>query len=1344
MRTFKINKQIFIIISLIAVILSSFSFFNDSYNKGEAFSACKSVGSFVGTNEIESDISGIANPDAGGRKWTAEELFRGSVAFTSFYGEGKSNWFFAEKLNRGESKEGWTSDVQTRLEASRGYNCGAGGMDWAPQMFLSMTSGITSFTGGIVKSLVGEDQMAETITKIVGGDDTGNNGLVGTFFSSFYMPLVVIAFLIMAVTIIYKGLIKMQFREALSSIIWSFMAFLIGIALMLNPQMLASAPQAITSTITTCVIGALSGQNCLSGEITTPSPLTGDECLSTVTGEGNSSESVVNSLNCTIWKAFVLEPWAESQFGDPYSKLYTKDPPPGGEIWSSLPEGAGDKYCVNLGSTKSYKDSTGLGGPVMDASGNTICNVALYHLYVKTEMTDPINQSGNNFNDSGVMLTDDTSEYDSRWYDIIIPMAQNESKWRYWSGDGMFFSRLGTSIVSLVGVIAASTVLVTLSVFAGAYKMIGLILVAFAPIFLLFAIEPTRGKKIFLGWLETMVSSFLKYFAITVLIVVALIMYAGLLSNTSGIFSLVGIVVMTVALHMYRKEIVDLIGASNMGGQRLSNKLNEVGEKAWNKTKEKGSATAGGFIGGAFANMGGRSRKIEARKDTISELQEAMKNASSEEDKQAYQEQINKEEEALKKDKSLINAAGTVAQGSISGSADSLKRSFRRGTGVTANIAQQASRTKKELERQAEIDKKEAEKRRADFEDNLIGAAPLEHENEDNMNNDETVVDETGSPTEPRVAIEELVESQREEVNYNEDLSDEEKVALDEFADKLKMDSASDEDLVNLANSEAVMNDENKKALVANEINARIRANSMVGMASNELSRSILANQEFLSDEELKFNFQMHAENFLETGDEAELIKYLNAGSEIADRSGLEFDTVEAESAMKNFKVRVGDSYERKAEMPTESEMKAFEGNYEIPISEKEVLKSDEVTTPDVLVSQAERNKDLIEAAKGLENDSSSNENPDGDSPSNPTMPSLSKDDEEKSDEGTQVPNHEETGENPSRPNGTQIPVYEENATEPGETQIPVYEEPGESATKPTGTQIPVYGETGEGATEPSETQIPAYEEPIQNVTTPTGSQIPVYEEPTQSKSESTGSQTKDYEEIAATVAKPNDTQIPVYEEHTEAKSKSNATQIPVYEEPTQNVTKPTGTQIPVYGETVDSNPTRKNSAETQKVQTESTQENQGSQVENNQSQDSIYNETRNQESTVSNTTERQEEIVVPPNDLKNRRSESQVIQPETRTTETTSSQHERHEEPNVHEEPKVEPKNETQQAPSRGNSANDSQSHKTDYENQGAEPQNDDLIDNLLNEITSVDDFIENLVEEEEQFTPPRRRDDL
>ena len=330
MGNLKIKKRILIIVTMLALLLSGIAGISNSSHSTEAFYACKDVGSSMEQTSAGGMFQGAANADISGREWTAEELFRGSVSYSSFYGEGPGTWLYAEKVDRGDHVDGYSS-VSGKLNDARGFSC-IMNFNWIPNMLIGISSLITGLTGSIMLVLVGKDPMAETLTNIIGGTDSGESGLIGTFMDSFYMPLILLTVLIMVVTIIYKGLIQMKLRESLSSLIWSVGAFIIGVMLMLSPQILVGFPQAATSTITTCVLGALSGQNCLSGEVETPSMLTGKECVSSVS-DGSDSESIVNSLNCTIWKSFTLEPWAENQFGAPYNELYTKNPPEGGDTW---------------------------------------------------------------------------------------------------------------------------------------------------------------------------------------------------------------------------------------------------------------------------------------------------------------------------------------------------------------------------------------------------------------------------------------------------------------------------------------------------------------------------------------------------------------------------------------------------------------------------------------------------------------------------------------------------------------------------------------------------------------------------------------------------------------------------------------------------------------------------------------------------------------------------------------------------------------------------------------------------------------------------------------------------
>lgn len=974
MGKLKIKNKIFIVISLFAIILAGISSFTNSNVLTQAGIACQPLGSSTQMKEVDSDYEGIPGSEFAHRKWTVHELFKNSVGFTSFYGEGPGTWFYSEKIDRGSHIDGWNEETQKKFEEARGLSCDFGGVDWIHNGFIWVSNVLVSLVGAIVKALIGEDKLAETVTKIVGGDGS-SDGLIGTFLSSFYMPLILLAVAIMVVTIVYKGLIQMKMREALSSLIWTLGAFLIGVALMLQPQLLASAPQKVTSTITSCVIGALSGQNCFAGNVNTPDLLAESECISSVASSAvNDAEMITNSMNCTIWKSFVLDSWAEAQFGAPYSKLYTKNAPSGGEIWENLPEGQEDKYCISLGSTRSYKNSVTNGRvPTMNKAEDTVCNVALYHLFIKTEMKDTVNQSGNNYDSAGVMRSDDSGTYDSRWYNILIPMAQDESKWRIYSGQNSFANRLGSSIVGLVAITAASTVLLTLSLFGGAYKLIGLILMALAPVFFLFAIEPTRGRKIFLGWLETLVSSFLKYFAITVLLVIALVMYAGLLSNIdSSMMSLVAIIILTVALHMYRKEIIDLIGASNMGGERLSNKFGDLGERAWKGTKQKTAAAVGGAIGGAWGMDRTRREKLKASKDTIKDLKDKLQNATTEEEKDFYKQELEREEEEKRKHGLLRGGAKSLAAGSAVGGKESIKRAFKRGTGVGANIFQQADRTSMEMSRRAEKDKDEATKRREEFERNLE-ALRENPENEKNVNvksADETKVELTEEEIERNVIVSALRDSQRDPIKYKDKdkLTDEEINVLDKFADKL-INEASDEDLVELANDSEILNDENKKELVANEINARIRANSMMGISSGVLSRTPLTNNGNLSNDELRLNFDVALEDYMETGDIDSLNKATNLAKTIVERNGESFNVDEYKEQFKVMREKRNDvGFERDPSIPREEDLNNLKGEYEVEMKSGKVFNSQNVDVPEELKAEREKFKEEIEKVKELDN----------------------------------------------------------------------------------------------------------------------------------------------------------------------------------------------------------------------------------------------------------------------------------------------------------------------------------------------------------------------------------------
>lgn len=893
------KKRIYTIITVLLILLTTISTLESFYSIPQAGTVCSQMGSFMARNSIKRD--GIIKSNEPNRKWTVEEVFSNSTKFTSYYGEGEGDWTYANKVDRGAARASlngydWSdATVQDNIKSLRNFGCFFSMGDGFPNLGLNIASSIAGLISTVVGFLIGQDFMVESLVEIIGGVG-GSDGLISIFFRSIYMPLVVLAFLFTAMTIIYKGLIKRQLREALSSIIWSTLAFVVGVTLMFIPSFLVGIPQAVTSTITTCVLGAINGENCLTGDVTTPSLLTGIECSSRIEGDSNSADMMVNGMSCTIWKTFVLEPWAEEQFGAPYSELYTADVPAGGSLWNGL-SGEDRQYCVNLASSQSA-DSIGHSGTIdMNRSDNsTVCNIAVYQLYLMTEMEDSKNHSGDEYKLT-TSFDKSTDPYDERWYDIILPMAKHNTGWKNWNGQSRLLSRIATANMSILAVSAAALVLIVLSVFGAAYKVIGVIMMAFAPLFLLFAVEPGRGRKIFLGWLETLISSMLKYFAITILIIVSLVLYAGVLSTTSGVVSFVSVIVLTVALLNYRSEVVDLIGASNMGGQKLSNKANKALDWTKKQGKEKGSALVGGAIGGSLAASKSRKEDINKRDESIKELQDSINRATAEnrvEDVKLLTETRDKEQAVRNKMESAGGKIASQFEGVTQGAGKSMGRVMRRGTSLTANAFKQKSMTENELEKKYADSRGKAgignDKRTSEIKDAMTGDSNQKTDNKNNPNmNNNDFKDET---KEERTSVNDLdlnkttLDEQRDKLEYIGDLTDEERAELDKFADAISRKD--DAELMAEANDSKLMTpeNENKRMAVTNEINARLRFNTLTDVVSNPaLAMSAMANPVNMTPIDLELAMNISGENYQRSGEETEIERFRELSQERVSRN---------------------------------------------------------------------------------------------------------------------------------------------------------------------------------------------------------------------------------------------------------------------------------------------------------------------------------------------------------------------------------------------------------------------------------------------------------------------------
>lgn len=606
-----------ILMSLQPIITDSLS--KDSNSSGHAadaktlaFACWSDMGQGMDTR---SDWHGMLKvypqPDASNRTWTLQEAFVKGIGFVNYEGEGGADkaWVFEKPENT--HKPGNYDAVAQKLEGVRTVSsCElAGTMNIAATLILSSASGISNLIQTFVvfafdANIICEDPANPgpaclNILKVVGGTsgDSGD-GLIGVLTSSVYLPLLVMAVALTGLWVAYKGLVQRKIRESLFGALWVCLSVIFGLILLLNPLLLAKAPMAVSNVVSACVIGAFNGDNCMTGNSTGSSidPNTGSTSVNVCRSDANVSPDeqmslIVNSLSCSIWKAFILEPLAQGSFGTSFASLDTQADGPTKKVIEKAGLNPED-FCVYLhtsGSLNSYKGSA----VEFDGSGGAkVCNLLAYQMSLQT-----------NTHIAGQAPLPSAEDIDPRWYKVIVATAHDAGLWNQWAPSFTgSLHRIGISGLALLTTVIGGVVLVVTSFFALVYYLSSVILMAFAPLFFLIGVHPGKGKKILLGWLEKVISNVLKYLTSAVFLIVAVAFYGSILGNASNMgVTLLFVLIVTGALFMYRSELLDLIGKANMGGSQMSNALSDRIKKSAGGVASLGLAAAGAGVGSKLA-----------------------------------------------------------------------------------------------------------------------------------------------------------------------------------------------------------------------------------------------------------------------------------------------------------------------------------------------------------------------------------------------------------------------------------------------------------------------------------------------------------------------------------------------------------------------------------------------------------------------------------------------------------------------------------------------------------------------------------------------------------------------
>ena len=650
-------------------VLSFLSMFNVSFAGFE-----NGVGFSMEPNTVSLPAKDMINSNVGSRTYTIDELFSRSAGFAIPYGtlEEDNTWILGHPANKivEEKNKNLSEEAKERLKKQGGgFFSGSIRLWGIPSSLAIMVSDIATSVAFLCANIISwlvkmlfDPPLVKALVELIGGTDT-KAGLISNLGKNVFYPLSTLAFLTVAVYLIWEGLIKRKFRASFGALGWSLLAFALGVFTVVNGQLVAKAPTEINATITNCVLSAASGKSCLNSTGTNPKESTNSMCDADTSQSVSAAEAAsINAgrFSCIVNKAIVYDRWAEQQFGYSLDELWTVNPPDGYKVWpQDKLSGSPTDYCVNFYTA----DSPNQMSSATKFTSNSKCNIALAFMASRTDA------------DFGEKIGFPT---------ITGTAAMDSQMWNAYSGNG----RTSVPILLLIASFIIVATFVPVVVYALVYNITATILTVFAPIFLLIGIHPGRGRKIFLGWLESIISNILKYMASCFMVIVMIFIYGAAFSKMNQAQVFVASVILGVTFVSYRKELANLMGAVNMGGARVSNIAGEKLSKAGQKAKYMGMAAAGGAIGGTLAgiNDARESGKLMSKDDKIAKYGK-------------YKRWLNPGNYA----DTLNNARKAMSEGSkgaVQGLRAGTSMELKRGRGLVANAARQAGQVGNELARQ--------------------------------------------------------------------------------------------------------------------------------------------------------------------------------------------------------------------------------------------------------------------------------------------------------------------------------------------------------------------------------------------------------------------------------------------------------------------------------------------------------------------------------------------------------------------------------------------------------------------------------------------------------------------
>ena len=253
--------------------------------------------------------------------------------------------FYAGRI---EPQETFTQVADSPDPRVAQFNRGAGAQIWT--IFQDKIANIIFSINKIIVTilLVFLGLSFENIPEKIGfGIDIQKN-ILSDLYTNLFLPLFILISIIIGVIILYRGIVKREFRRSLTTAALSIGIFIVAIIIGLRPQIVAW-PNLIATTGQSLILGAFNQSNGSDEICSTAAGVRELDFTNPDAGLKQLGTNMKSSIGCRVWNNFLLKPWIQGQFGSDarYNDLSSEKIP--AEEWIGEPK-------VTLGPSKSLNN----------------------------------------------------------------------------------------------------------------------------------------------------------------------------------------------------------------------------------------------------------------------------------------------------------------------------------------------------------------------------------------------------------------------------------------------------------------------------------------------------------------------------------------------------------------------------------------------------------------------------------------------------------------------------------------------------------------------------------------------------------------------------------------------------------------------------------------------------------------------------------------------------------------------------------------------------------------------------------------------------------------------------